>query len=134
MRKFGLSVLLAGVVLGYGNPVLAREGGGGHHDGVGGGGNEKRGGAAIDHRSQKANENSNAQWSTGATKGQDRADLRNQSAEGRGHGRNHDGQARGHNKRHGGKARGHDKDHDGKARRGHGKDQAGQGNHDRDSN
>ncbi len=117
MRKAGLATLVAGIILGCGNLVLAREGGGGHHDGVSG---DKRGGAAVDHRSQKASENSNAQWSTGATKGLDRANLRNQ--DGQGH----------HGNKHGGKARGHGKDHSGKAR-GHGKSQPGQGN-DRDSN
>lgn len=40
MHKVGLGVLLAGFVLGYGNPALARECGGGHHDGVGRDGNE----------------------------------------------------------------------------------------------
>ena len=133
MHKVGLVVLLAGFVLGYGNPVLAREGGGGHHDGVGRDGNEKRGGAAFDHRSQKASENSNAQWSSGATKGQDRADLRRQDSHERGHGKDRNGQARGHSKEHGGKARGHGKDHGGKAR-GHDKHQSGQGGQNRDSN
>ncbi|SCY57072.1 hypothetical protein SAMN05216420_10913 [Nitrosospira sp. Nl5] len=116
MRRLGLVVLLASVVLGYGNPVLAREGGAGHHDKMGRDGNEGRGGAALDHRSQKASENSNAKWSSGATKGQDRAELRRQNGHGRGHGKNHDeGEARGHGKEHGGKARGHGKDHGGKA-------------------
>ena len=134
MHRAGLVVLLAGFVLGYGNPVLAREGGG-HHDSVGRDGNEKRGGAAFDHRSQKASENSNAQWSSGAVKGQDRADLRHQDGHGRGHGhgKNHEGEARGHGKEHGGKARGHGKDHGGKAH-GHDKRQSGHGgqNHDSD--
>ena len=90
MRKVGLLILLMGMVLGYGNPALAREGGEGHQ-GVGGIKAEKRGKAASDNRSQKARENSNAQWSAGATKGQDRAALRNQ-------GRSHGLQARGHGK------------------------------------
>ncbi|MEP6606736.1 MAG: hypothetical protein ABJA60_11565, partial [Nitrosospira sp.] len=42
-------------------------------------GDRKKGGAALGHRSQKATDNSNAQWSNGATKGRDRADFRNQS-------------------------------------------------------
>lgn len=83
MRKVGLVILLASIALGFGNPVLAREGGEGHR-GVGGGGTEKRGAAVFGHKSQKANENSNTQWSSGATKGQDRAALRKQS---RGHGK-----------------------------------------------
>lgn len=125
MRKVGLAVLLAGIVLGYGSPVLAQQG-----NGAGGGGDGKRGGTAFDHRSQQESENSNAQWSTGATKGKDRADLRNQDGDGRGHGKDqggaggndkdHGGKARGHDKEHGGKARGHDKEHGGKAG-GHGK-------------
>lgn len=41
MGKVGLVILLAGVALGFGNPLLAREGGEGHR-GVGGGGTEKR--------------------------------------------------------------------------------------------
>ncbi len=114
MRKVGLAVLLAGIVLGYGSPVLAQQG-----NGAGGGGDGKRGGTAFDHRSQQGSENSNAQWSTGATKGKDRADLRNQDGDGRGHGKDHGG-AGGNDKDHGGKARGHDKEHGGKAG-GHGK-------------
>lgn len=121
MHRVGLVVLLASFILGYGNPALAREGGG--HHGVDGNGNGKGGGAALDRRSQKANENSNAQWSSGATKGQDRADLRRQDGHDRGHGKDHDGQARGHGK----------KDHSGKAR-GHDKRQPGQGRQDSDSN
>ncbi len=34
----------------------------------------KAGGAAVEHRSERAAERSNAQWSEGATRGQDRAD------------------------------------------------------------
>ena len=94
MRKVGLLILLMGMVLGYSNPVLAREGNEGHQ-GVGGIKAEKRGKAASDNRSQKARENSNAQWSAGATKGQDRAALRNQ---GRSHGNNYGTQARDHGK------------------------------------
>lgn len=122
MHRVGLVVLLASFILGYGSPVLAREGGGGHH-GVDGDGNGKGGGAALDHRSQKANENSNAQWSSGATRGQDRADLRRQDNHDRGHGKDHDGQARGHGKKdHSGKARGHDKHQPGQGRQDRGSD------------
>ncbi|ARO86631.2 hypothetical protein EBAPG3_001900 [Nitrosospira lacus] len=124
MRKVSLVVLLAGIALGYGSPVLAQQGTGAQQDGVGGDG--KRGGKAFEHRSQQGSENSNAQWSTGATKGKDRADLRNQDDDGRGHGKDHGGaggKAYGHDKEHGGKAGGHDKEHGGKAR-GHGKGKA----------
>ncbi|BCT66570.1 hypothetical protein [Nitrosospira sp. NRS527] len=69
----GLSVLLVGVVLAYGNTAIAREGGGGHHDGH----HAKSGGMASEHMGQQGTENSNAQWSAGATKGQERSDLRN---------------------------------------------------------
>ncbi len=122
MRNAGMVILLMAVVLGFSTPVVAREGNAGHHDRVGGSRNDQRGGAAVDHRSQKAIENSNAQWSIGATKGQDRANLRRQDGHDRGHGKDHDGQARGHSKDHSGKARGHDKR------------QPGQGRQDRDSN
>jgi hypothetical protein len=37
-------------------------------------GKGKTGGAAVEHRSERAGERSNAQWSEGATRGQDRAD------------------------------------------------------------
>lgn len=60
MGKVGLVILLAGVALGFGNPVLAREGGEGHR-GVGGGGTEKRDPPLFGHKSQKAKENSNTQ-------------------------------------------------------------------------
>jgi hypothetical protein len=89
MRKIGLVVLVAGIALGYGNTLLAREGG-------------DHGGAALGHRSQEGNENSNAQWSTNATKGQQRSDMRNQDGQGRGHGKDHGGKAHGHGKGHGG--------------------------------
>ena len=88
MRKIGLAVLVMGVALGYGNTALAR-------------GDGDRGGAALDHRSQEGSENSNAQWSTNATKGQGRSDMRNQDGQGRGHGKDHGGKARGHGKSHG---------------------------------
>ena len=78
VRKVGLVILLASIALSFGNPVLARGGGEGHR-GVGGGGPEKRGAAVFGHKSQKANENSNAQRSPGATRGQDRAALRKQN-------------------------------------------------------
>ena len=83
VHKVGLVILLACVALGFGNPVLARERGEAHR-GAGGAKTEKRDAPALGLKSQKANENSNAQWSSGATRGQDRAALRNQ---GRGNGR-----------------------------------------------
>jgi hypothetical protein len=101
VRKIGLVVLVAGIALGYGNTVLARGGGDGH-DGMGGRGEGGRGGAALDRRSQEGSENSNAQWSTNATKGQDRSDMRNQDGQGRGHGKDHGGKAHGHGKGQGG--------------------------------
>lgn len=97
MRTVGLVLLLASIMLGYGNPVLAREGSEGHQSG---GGVRDPGGAAFGHRNQKGSENSNAQWSTGATKGQNRAALRNQGS-----------QARSQHKKYGGKVRSHAKDH-----------------------
>lgn len=91
---------------------MARGGEGGHHDGMSRGGEGRRGGAALDHRNQKGSENSNAQWSTGAAKGQDRSGMRNQKAQGHDHG--------------------HAKDHSGKAH-GHGKGPGGQGSQNSDS-
>ncbi|KIO49636.1 hypothetical protein [Nitrosospira sp. NpAV] len=141
MGKIGLVALLAGIVLGYGNPVLAQEDSAGQTGGVSVDEDKKRGGGvAIDHRSEKANENSNAQWSTGATKGKDRADLRHQQNQDRKQGKkngkkngdkarggkdddheNDDGdKARGNDKDGGGKGKGHNKNHGGKAG-GHGK-------------
>lgn len=82
MRKVGLVMLLACIVLGFGNPVLARERGETHR-GAGGAKTEKRDAPVLGLKSQKTNENSNAQWSSGATRGQDRAAVRKQ---GRGNG------------------------------------------------
>ena len=90
LKVAGLVIILAGVALSYGNPVLARDVVGQrnaieHGDRKTGGAaghnhqNRKKGGAALGHRSQKGTENSNAQWSNGATKGRDRAAFRNQS-------------------------------------------------------
>jgi hypothetical protein len=93
-RAVGLVLLLAGIMLGYGNRVFARKGGEGHQSGDG---VRDPGRAALGHRSQKGSENSNAQWSTGATRGQNRAALRNQGSRAR------------HNKKYSGKVRSHDK-------------------------
>ena len=95
MHKVGLMILLAAIVLGYGNPGLARETSGGQQDRVGAGKDEKRSERALGSASQKRNENSNAQWSSSATRGQDRAALRHQGRS----------QARGLNKEQGGNAR-----------------------------
>ena len=84
-------VLLAGIVLGYGGAVMAR--GGGQQDGQYG----NHGGMASGHMSQEGRDNTNAQWSGGATKGQGRSDLR--SGDNDGHGQNHGkspGQGHGH--------------------------------------
>ena len=82
----GLSVLLVGIVLAYGNTAIAREGGGryqgGHHGMADAGQHAKSGGMASGHMGQQGTENSNAQWSAGATKGQERSDLRNQDHHG----------------------------------------------------
>ncbi|MEO6824763.1 MAG: hypothetical protein ABI167_08595 [Nitrosospira sp.] len=83
VQKVGLVILLACVALGFGNPVLARERGEAHR-GAGGAKTEKRDAPVLGLKSQKANENSNAQWPSGATTGQDRTTLRKQ---GRGNGR-----------------------------------------------
>lgn len=110
MRK-GLVIMLAGFLV-YGAPVLAREGGGGngghsgHHEGMGGHGQHgSPGGSASGHMSERGVENTNAQWSTGAARGDDRSDLTNHDRRGRGHeagegGRNHGkGKHRGHEHR-----------------------------------
>ncbi len=81
----GVVVLLAGMVLGYGGVAMAREGGGGQHG--------NHGGMAAGHMSQEGKENTNAQWSSGATKGDERSDSRNDRD--RGHGENH-GKGKGH--------------------------------------
>ncbi len=64
MRKVGLVVLLMSVLLGHGVTVFAR-GGGGH-----------LGGAAAGKMSTEGQANTNAQWSSGADKGQQRAEER----------------------------------------------------------
>jgi hypothetical protein len=83
----GLSVLVMGIVLAYGNTAVAGEGGGdghrgGHHGMVDAGQHGKAGGVASGSMGQQGIENSNAQWSIGATKGQERSDLRNQNQHG----------------------------------------------------
>lgn len=65
MRKVGLALLLTSLLLGYGSAALARGAGGGH-----------TGGMAPGHMSPEGKENTNAQWSPGAVKGQERAEER----------------------------------------------------------
>jgi len=81
-----LAILLAAAIA-YANPVLARNGGGKHEGHQTGGGAEhtNSGGMAPEHMGQHGMENSNAQWSTDAARGQDRADWRNQNERGNGH-------------------------------------------------
>jgi hypothetical protein len=86
MKMRILAILLAAAIA-YANPVLARNGGGKHEGHQTGGGTEhaSSGGMAPEHMGQHGMENSNAQWSTGAARGQDRADRRLQDGQGNGH-------------------------------------------------
>ena len=85
-------VLLAGIALGYGSVAMAQ--GGGQHNGHGNAGE-----MASGHMSQEGRDNTNAQWSGGATKGQGRSDLRKDD---QGHGQNHGkGHGQGHGQGHG---------------------------------
>ncbi|SET66696.1 hypothetical protein SAMN05216412_11213 [Nitrosospira multiformis] len=77
-----LAILLAAAIA-YATPVLARNGGG-KHDGHQGVEHANPGGTASEHMGQHGMENSNAQWSTEAARGQDRADWRNQDERGNG--------------------------------------------------
>jgi hypothetical protein len=100
----GLSALLVGVVLAYGNTAVARDGSGGHHDGHHGmadaGQHGQPGGKASGHMGQQGTENSNAQWAAGATKGQERSDLRNQDHHGHEAGGNDQNRGEGKHKGH----------------------------------
>jgi hypothetical protein len=100
VHKF-LLVLLAAILM-YINPVLAREGGGHNHGHHGASGSEhgSAGATAAEHMSKRGLENANAQWSSGATTGQDRSELRKQ-----GHGKQDAGTGYGE---HQGKAKHHD--------------------------
>ena len=93
-----LTILLVAAIA-YANPVLARNGGGKHegHQGIEHG---NRGGMASEHMGQHGMENSNAQWSTGATRGQDRSGWRHQDHRGNGHEAG-DGDYAGKDKHHG---------------------------------
>ena len=86
MKMRILAILLAAAIA-YANPVLAQNGGGKHEGHQTGGGDEhaNSGGMASEHMGQHGMENSNAQWSTGAARGQDRADWRHQDGRGNGH-------------------------------------------------
>ena len=81
-----LAILLAAAIA-YANPVLARNGGEKHEGHQAGGGTEHAnpGGTASEHMGQHGMENSNAQWSAGAARGQDRADRRHREGQGNGH-------------------------------------------------
>ena len=87
MKMRILAILLAAAIV-YASPVLARNGGGKHEGHQAGGGAEhaNSGGMASEHVGQRGMENSNAQWSNDAARGQDRADLRNQNERGNRHG------------------------------------------------
>ena len=107
----GVFTILLAVILAYVNPILAREGGGGHQGGHHGK-HGTSGGMASEHMSPQGIENSNAQWSTGATSGQDRSELRNQDHGAHGYGAgNGDHQGKGkHQGHHGHGHAGHGKD------------------------
>lgn len=113
-----LAILLVAAIA-YANPVLARNGGGKHegHQGVEQG---NPGGMASQHMGQHGMENLNAQWSTGAKRGEDRADRRHQDDQGNGYERgdgDHGGKGKhnGHGT-HGGKDK---KDKSNKGHKGH---------------
>lgn len=95
-----MAALLAVIVLGYGGAAMARGNGDQHGGGQSGGAGQygNRGGMAFGHMSGEGRDNTNAQWSGGATKGQDRSDLRGEDHQG--HGKNH-GQHHGKGKSHG---------------------------------
>jgi hypothetical protein len=107
MRK-SATVLLAGFILMGGNAVLARDGGGGQHGDHPSG----AGGMGTEHMGQQGSANSNAQWSSGAKKGQERSEVRHQD-----HARHsgaNDEQANGKGKHKGHENGGKDKDKGGK--------------------
>ena len=111
-----LAILLAAAIA-YANPVLARNGGGKHegHQGV----EQGNGGMASQHMGKHGVENSNAQWSTGAKRGQDRSDWRHQDHHGNRHeagDRDHAGKDKHHD--HGGNDKGK-KDKGNKGHKGH---------------
>jgi hypothetical protein len=105
MRK-SVTAVLASIILVCGNTVFARD----HQDGAGG-----AGGMAHERIGQRGSENTNAQWTEGASKGQERSESRHQDGEGRG-GNAHANHGKDKHKGHGdgGKHKGH-----------HGKDHAG---------
>ena len=74
-----LAVLLAGIILGYGGTVLAREGGvNSGHSGHSG----HSGGSASERMSEQGSQNSNAQWSSDSAKGKERSGQRNSDNDG----------------------------------------------------
>ena len=105
MRK-SVTAVLASIILACGNTVLARD----NHEGTGG-----AGGKPHEHMGQRGSENTNAQWSEGATKGQERSGMRHQDG-GDDHANHGKGKHKGHGdsgKDNGGKHKSHQhgKDH-----------------------
>jgi hypothetical protein len=100
----GMKALLAVMVLGYGGATMGEGNGDQHGSGqLGGAGQHgNQGGMTARHMSGEGRENTNAQWSGGATKGQDRSDLRSGDHQGHGknHGQNH-GKSKGRGQDHG---------------------------------
>lgn len=82
MRKSGLAVLIASLLLAYGTTAMAGQSG---HPG-----SAHPGGSAPEKMHTEGKENTNAQWSAGADKGQDRAEER-RSAKGATHEKSHEG-------------------------------------------
>jgi hypothetical protein len=115
MRK-SVTVVLAIIILVGGNALFARD----HQDNAGG-----AGGMSHEHMGQRGSENTNAQWTEGATKGQERSGSRHQDGEGNGGG-GHANHGKDKHKGHdnGGKHKGHGngskhKGHQGKDHGGH---------------
>jgi hypothetical protein len=131
MKMRILAILLAAAIA-YANPVLARNGDGKHegHQTRGGVEHASSGGMASEHMGQHGMENSNAQWSTGAARGQDRAGRRHEDGQGSGH-QGDDGDHAGKGKHaghhdHGGSDKGK-KDKSNKEHKGHGNHSGHQG-------
>jgi len=136
MKMRILAILLAAAIA-YASPVLARNGGGKHAEHQTGGGAEyaNSGGMASEHMGQHGMENSNAQWSPDAARGQDRADLRNQNEGGDGQGASDgDHAGKGKHKDHGGGDKGK-KDKSNKEHKGHSNhdNHSGHKNHGKDA-
>ncbi|SEL61706.1 hypothetical protein [Nitrosovibrio tenuis] len=100
MYRRSVIILLAGIAFGcYGSVTVAR-GGGGQPDGTSPGGAGQLGnpsGMVSGHMSEQGSDNTNAQWASGATKAQNRSDVRSDHNQGRqdqgkdmGHGHGHE--------------------------------------------